>query len=245
MMCSTPPLMADWLEKEVISSLANKFTPFIGFFDNEGTYDTCADEIADGEGLTDAVVVSVNSNKQPFAFAQKQVSTAVLASIPSTKKSSRFFPPRKINRISSSLPTADDPIDETFCMTLYSKRDKGRINPAHLIIRREVLEVRRTLSGKVFFCCACCKHRPRVERAKYSTLAPQSVDTLYRAMVRFMMFHVPNCEHIHPKIKGLSPKSNRSEDGTKKYWIKSAKKMGLMDGKGEKMSIVYCCPVKK
>mmetsp|Transcript_20439 Transcript_20439/g.43837 ORF Transcript_20439/g.43837 Transcript_20439/m.43837 type:complete len:295 (-) Transcript_20439:295-1179(-) len=148
---------------------------------------------------------------------------------------------------SCSLPTADDPIDESFHIKLYSPRDEGRINPAHIVIRRDVLEVRRTVSGRVLFQCACCKHLPRAKRARLSTLAPQSVDNLYRAMVRFMMNHVSACEEIPRDIKELSPKASRvvnNERGTKKYWVKSALKKGLRDGPDGK-SIIYCCPTAK
>lgn len=149
----------------------------------------------------------------------------------------------KTGASSCSLPTADDPIDESHIATLYSPRDEGRINPAHCVIRRQVLEVRRTHSGRVLFQCACCKHLPRNQRAKLSTLAPQSVDNLYRAMVRFMMNHVKACPYVPEEIKGLSPKDSRvvTQRGTKKYWVKSAKRMGLRDGEDGK-SIVFCEP---
>lgn len=159
------------------------------------------------------------------------------------------------------LPTADDPMDEDFVMSLDSPRDIGRINPVHVIVRRHVFEVRRTTNrGRVFFQCACCKHRPRSQRAKLSTLAPQGVDSVYRAFVRFMMQHVSSCPDIPREIKSLDPKATKVPNyvggsaaasaaaaavnwtgGIKQYWASSARRMGLVDGSDGK-SIVFRDP---
>ena len=134
-------------------------------------------------------------------------------------------------------------MDESFCMKLYSKRDEGRINSAHIVICREVLEVRRTVTGKIFFQCAHCKHLPRGERARLSHLAPQNVGNLYRAVVRFIINHVSACEHIPAHVKALSPKSSKvlAERRTKEYWVKNANTRGLTNGEDGK-SIIYCRP---
>jgi len=58
-------------------------------------------------------------------------------------------------------------------------------------------------------------------------MAKQSVDNLYRAIVRFMMVHVSACEDIPREIKDLSPKTAR-KPGT--LGVKNAKEMGLVDG---------------
>jgi len=155
------------------------------------------------------------------------------------------------------LPTSDDPMDEHFIMTLDSSHDIGRINPVHIIVRRQIFEVRRTANrGRVFFQCACCKHRPRAERAKLSTLAPQGVDSVYRAFVRFMMEHVSACPDIPGEIKSLDAKAKKVSNcggggggsgravgmsGIKTYWASSARRMGLMDGLDGK-SIVFIDP---
>ena len=161
------------------------------------------------------------------------------------------------------LPTADDPMDEDFVMSLDSPRDIGRVNPVHIIVRRHVFEVRRTTNrGRVFFQCAYCKHRPRSQRAKLSTLAPQGVDSVYRAFVRFMMQHVSSCPDIPWEIKSLDPKATKVPNyvggsaaasaaaavaavnrrgGIKHYWASSARRMGLVDGSDGK-SIVFHDP---
>jgi len=147
----------------------------------------------------------------------------------------------KPSRSSCTLPTADDPIDESFLAKLYTPGEEGKINPSHAIVRRDVLEIRRTRSGRVFFQCGCCKDRPRSERAKQSTLAPQNIGGLYRAMVRFMMYHVPACVHISGEIRELSPKATKTVQakGTKKYWVESAMELGLRDAE-DGGGIVFC-----
>mmetsp|Transcript_3511 Transcript_3511/g.7663 ORF Transcript_3511/g.7663 Transcript_3511/m.7663 type:complete len:299 (-) Transcript_3511:345-1241(-) len=144
-------------------------------------------------------------------------------------------------RTSCTLPTADDPIDESFLAKLYTPGEEGKINPSHAIVRRDVLEIRRTRSGRIFFQCGCCKDRPRSERAKQSTLAPQNIGGLYRAMVRFMMYHVPACVHISGDIRELSPKATKTVQakGTKKYWVESAIELGLRDAEDGR-GIVFC-----
>ena len=199
---------------------------------------------------------------------KRPASSAVVSPDRPTKAARRYFTPTTSTSSSSSsswaaaptclLPTTDDPMDEDFVMSLDSPHDIGRINPVHVIVRRHVFEVRRTTNrGRVFFQCACCKHRPRSQRAKLSTLAPQGVDSVYRAFVRFMMQHVSSCPDIPREIKSLDPKATKVPNyvggsaaasaavnwtgGIKQYWASSARRMGLVDGSDGK-SIVFHDP---
>ena len=148
---------------------------------------------------------------------------------------------------SSALPTdsspfKNDPVEETFLETLHDPLlDAGRINPVHMIVRDDVLEVRRTASGKVFFQCKYCKDLPLQERANQSTISPQSIGRLYRANVRFLMTHVPNCGSIPARVRAQSPKQAKLANfsGGKQYWEESARERGLRDDLDRKC-IVYC-----
>jgi hypothetical protein len=144
-----------------------------------------------------------------------------------------------------SSPFKNDPVDETFLETLHDPLlDARRINPVHMIVRDDVLEVRRTTSGKVFFQCKYCKHLPPQERANQSTISPQSIGRLYRANVRFLMTHVPNCGYIPARVKAHSPKQAKLANfsGGKQYWEESARERGLHDDLDRKC-IVYCPPI--
>ena len=152
--------------------------------------------------------------------------------VPTTRaphvKSNTTSKPKK----ASLLPTKNDPMDPSFLMSLHSHEDKGKINIAHVAIRRYVLDVRRTITGRVYLQCSFCKHLPRAKRANCSTVAPQSIEGLYRSIVRFNMNHVNACEHIPLGIKAMSPKSfsKHAKDGIKSYWIESAYALGLANG---------------
>eukprot|EP00571_Detonula_confervacea_P005392 CAMPEP_0172315820 /NCGR_PEP_ID=MMETSP1058-20130122/26395_1 /TAXON_ID=83371 /ORGANISM="Detonula confervacea, Strain CCMP 353" /LENGTH=191 /DNA_ID=CAMNT_0013029989 /DNA_START=31 /DNA_END=606 /DNA_ORIENTATION=+ len=129
---------------------------------------------------------------------------------------------------------------DRFLTTLHAKADVGEISLFHDVVRRDVFEVRATVFfGTVFFQCACCKHLPRSARAEFSTIAPQSVETLYRAFVKFTRHHVPACEQIPQSIKDLKASSRDvSTRGTRKYWVESAMRKGLADG-DDGSSIAY------
>ncbi|KAL3770710.1 hypothetical protein ACHAWU_009242 [Discostella pseudostelligera] len=208
---------------------------------------------------------SSNGTKRSTSSIAVSVSVSVSVSPDRPAKIARRFSNSSLSSNSTTtsntpaacclLPTSDDPLDEHFIMTLDSSHDIGRINPVHIIVRRQIFEVRRTANrGRVFFQCACCKHRPRAERAKLSTLAPQGVDSVYRAFVRFMMEHVSACPDIPGEIKSLDAKAKKVPNfgggcggravgmsGIKKYWASSARRMGLMDGLDGK-SIVFIDP---
>jgi hypothetical protein len=141
-----------------------------------------------------------------------------------------------------SSPFKNDPVDETFLETLHDPLlDTGRINPVHMIVRDDVLEVRRTGSGKVFLQCSYCKHLPPQKRANQSIISPQSIRSLYRANVRFLMYHVPNCTHIPARVRAYSPKQTKLANfsGGKRYWEESARVRGLRDDLDRKC-MVYC-----
>ena len=158
------------------------------------------------------------------------------------------------NLINGKIPSITDPMDESFLTTLHSAADAGLVNTLHNIVRRDVFEVRRTMSGKIFFQCGCCKHVPRRERAKLSIVAPQNVATIYRSFIRFMMNHVKFCKHLpssvrrvqcHGTAQDMRCKSGDSgRGGIKEYWITSAKRLGLVDDESGK-AILYCPPGKR
>ena len=120
-------------------------------------------------------------------------------------------------------------------------------NPVHVAVRRDVLMVRRTTSGKVFFQCRCCRHLPLSQRAKLSVVSPQCVDNLYRSFMRFMMIHASSCEHLPAHVcalvKGGGKRGfSKARSGIKEYWASSALEMGLVDGE-DGMSIEYRPPL--
>ena len=247
----------EYLEENAIMILENKFgkeESFVSIEDDTTSIlleasptkhnQAAAATIVD-KALGDFRMITPPSSPTPMPMIQS--SRRPIKKARPTKKAPRKFKKAtphskktKSKKKSSSclVPTASDPADESFFTSLYSGSDVGKINPVHEVIRRDVLEVRRTISGRVFFQCACCKHLPRSDRAKLSSFSPQKVKTIYRSFVRFMMDHVSACEHIPDHIKDLDAKSSRNNKVTKvnEYWITSARKLGLKDT-GKSISI--------
>ena len=187
-----------------------------------------------------SLVVPTPKKKKAHRSSKAMAAKKVSSSSRRRRKRSSNAVANKMSNKACSLPTRDDPEDELFLASLHSKKDKGHINDAHIEIRRHVLEVHRTISGRVYFQCGCCAHINRKERTRCSTIAPQSVNSLYRGFVRFMMIHVPACEHIPEEFKTLNSKKKIAKR-SKQYWVECANAMGFRDGNdGE--GIVYCCP---
>ena len=122
--------------------------------------------------------------------------------------------------VPTSSPFKNDPVDKSFVLnTLHDPalNDGGRITLVHMIIHEHVLDVHRSMSGKVFFQCKHCAHLPVNKCAHQSTVSPQSINMLYHANIRFFMSHVRNCDYT---IKKCSPKKSRigNSPGRKALW---------------------------
>ena len=75
------------------------------------------------------------------------------------------------------FPTINDPEDTSFEKTLHSDDDRGKINSAHIHIRREVLEVKRSMSGRIYFQCKL---------------------HVYRVFISYVYSYVSNTHPHHP-----------------------------------------------
>ncbi len=130
---------------------------------------------------------------------------------------------------------------------LYHEEDEGNINEAHSFLRRSVLEgfLSKTSipdgQGKTFFrmgfCCRFCKNKQH--RAVQSIIFPESLQGIYRAVLRFQKFHLHKCIHIPDRIRDEAERARKGGRGNKSYWVKSAEEKGLYDipgGKGIALS---------
>lgn len=148
--------------------------------------------------------------------------------------------------------------------TLHSEEDKDYINPIHTIIRKDIIEVfvdksdkstagvtkkndrkaTKANAGRIGLRCKFCKHLPSNKRANLSTIYPESLDGIYRAIsVRFQKKHLGKCQHIPQSIMSdiktlLKEKNVR---GSKGYWAKSAHRLGLRDSD---KCLIYCPTAK-
>lgn len=134
--------------------------------------------------------------------------------------------------------------DEHFLATLYSYGEEYSLHPVHVLLRRDILEVRRTRdSRKVFLQCACCAHLPRRDRARHAVFAPVGVKQLYRAFTRFQRNHVPKCEHIPSEVKlacsGYEAVGVEGTKAVKAFWERDAREKGLGDGEEGQVGAIY------
>ncbi|KAL7464869.1 hypothetical protein ACHAXS_005198 [Conticribra weissflogii] len=130
---------------------------------------------------------------------------------------------------------------------LYHEEDEGNINEAHSFLRRSVLEgfLSKTSipdgQGKTFFrmgfCCRFCKNKQH--RAVQSIIFPESLQGIYRAVLRFQKFHLHKCIHIPDRIRDEAERARKGGRGNKSYWVKSAEDKGLYDIPGGK-GIALC-----
>lgn len=218
------------LEVNIVLTLANKCAHLSdGIIADDGSMVTEIAELPDECSLVDDTSADMaNNNKRPLTPDQAQAADIVDAALVDYRMVTPPSPHErsaKKARISySSKPRSSD---ESFCMKLSSMDEEGKIHPTLIVLRRDVLEI-RTKSGKIFFQCACRKLLSCGDDTKQSTLTLQSIRNLYRAVIRFMKYNAPACEHIPQEIKDLSPTATRDVKAceTKEYltlnWAKSA-----------------------
>jgi len=191
-------------------------------------------------------VPSKTPSKKVSSKDTSKVVSSTLASFkeltpePPTKKEEKQTPKKR----KVYTKREEDPLDESFTLSLHSPEDKTEVNPLHNAIRRDVWEVRRTMSGKIYFQCGCCKHLPRNKREQLAIVAPQNVETIYRAFIRFMGKHIKKCKHLPKHVAKLLGEDQKRKDGgiwrgTKAYWAESASRRGLVDSEDGK-SILFC-----
>lgn len=142
----------------------------------------------------------------------------------------------------SYIDELDDSDDEQ-AITLYDPADEGRISDIHSVFRKDIYEgfvvpsgVR--YAGTVAFRCKFCKHLPAESRAAQSWVFPRTVEQMYRAHIRFNREHYPHCECIPQSIRNKVARLKKSScRGSKNYWVTSARKKGLKNGR---KGIVLC-----
>ena len=207
---------------------------------------------ARGIVVASAKTVLPSPSKVPSKTPSKKVSSKASKIVSSTLASFKELTPEPTKKEEKQTPKkrkvytkrGEDPMDETFQISLHSPEDKTEVNPLHNAIRRDVWEVRRTMSGKIYFQCGCCKHLPRNKREQLAIVAPQNVETIYRAFIRFMGKHIKKCKHLPKHVAKLLGEDQKRKDGgiwrgTKAYWAESASRRGLVDSEDGK-SILFC-----
>jgi hypothetical protein len=133
------------------------------------------------------------------------------------------------------------------CVPLATNEDENWLSEFLCFIRSELVEVFRAShddvtsrinSKKVVFeqvgiRCRYCAHLTHNERSSRSSSFPSSIDRIYQSLTMMIRDHFIRCPGLPVPLKArfLELKSRTTQGATdsKKYWIDSAKKLGMVD----------------
>ena len=124
--------------------------------------------------------------------------------------------------------------------SLYRPFDVLHLSDRQCYVRRELIEVFHADSyakGRVALRCKFCYHVPYADRANGSMIFPRSLSVLCTSVGQFQC-HIQKCRHIPQAKKDMwsTLSSTKVVSGqAKKYWIESAKKVGLIDAESRKL----------
>jgi hypothetical protein len=98
---------------------------------------------------------------------------------------------------------------------------------------------KKVLLGQVGIRCRFCAHLPHRERTGRSSSFPSSINRIYQSLTMMLRDHFTKCNAMPPQMneRYLCLKANASQGATdsKKYWIESARTLGLVDTEQEGM----------
>ena len=101
----------------------------------------------------------------------------------------------------------------------------------------------RNCSGRVGLRCVYCAHLPRRARSgsTMSSFYPKSLTDIYRSVCTWQRIHFRSCRHIPPQVReGYAhlKESDRTR-GKTRYWVSSARRLGLVDVDSERGGICF------
>mmetsp|Transcript_3492 Transcript_3492/g.4312 ORF Transcript_3492/g.4312 Transcript_3492/m.4312 type:complete len:378 (+) Transcript_3492:97-1230(+) len=87
--------------------------------------------------------------------------------------------------------------------------------------------------GQVGIRCRFCAHLPHKKRGGRSSTFPSSLRRIYQSITMIIRDHFESCpampSELKTKFKELRGNISKGADGSKQYWIHSAKSLGLVD----------------
>lgn len=120
------------------------------------------------------------------------------------------------------------------------KRNRNGTKRGDTVIQEEPIrnpDLDFSIGPTISIQCRYCAHIPKKLRSKMSTLYPKSTSEIYRAVCTWQRVHFSNCTEIPPNVKEHYQflKTKDKSRGKTKYWMESARDLGLRDcpsGKG-------------
>ena len=141
------------------------------------------------------------------------------------------------------------------CVPLATDEDENWLSEFLCFIRCQLVEVfrasnddvasrinsKKVVYGQVGIRCRYCAHQPHNERGSRSSCFPSSIDRIYQSLTMTIRDHFVRCPGMPDALKSrfLELKSNTTQGATdsKKYWVDSAKRLGMFDTPKQGISI--------
>ena len=136
------------------------------------------------------------------------------------------------------------------CVPLSTDEDENWLSEFLCFIRKDLVEVfrasnddvasrinsKKVLYGQVGLRCRYCAHMPHNERASRSSSFPSSIDRIYQSLTMMIRDHFVSClglpEALKSRFLELKSRTTQGATDSKRYWIESATKLGMIDTPG-------------
>eukprot|EP00957_Ditylum_brightwellii_P163898 12477737-Ditylum_brightwellii.AAC.1 len=95
------------------------------------------------------------------------------------------------------------------------------------------LNSKKVILGQVGIRCQFCAHLSHKKRGARSSTFPSSLNRIYQSLTMMIRDHFENCaampSDLKAQYKDIKATASQGVDGSKQYWVLSAKKLGLVD----------------
>lgn len=136
---------------------------------------------------------------------------------------------------------------QRLCVPLATDEDENWLSEFLCFIRAELVEVfrasnddvasrinsKKVVFGQVGIRCRYCAHMSHAERASRSSSFPSSIDRIYQSLTMMIRDHFVRCtglpDNLRAKFLELKSHTTQGATDSKRYWIESAKRLGMMD----------------
>ena len=155
----------------------------------------------------------------------------------------------------SSIPTIQDSSLHHFtqrtCVPLATDEDENWLSEFLCFVRRELVEVfrashddvasrissKKVVYGQVGIRCRYCAHLPHNDRASRSSSFPSSIGRIYQSLTMMIRDHFILClglpEASKSRFLELKARTTQGATDSKRYWIESATRLGMVDTPGQ------------
>jgi len=172
------------------------------------------------------------------------------SSLYASRQRSMKLSPEDRSGISPLPPCQEGPLphfSKRRCVPLATDEDENWLSEFLCFIRSELVEVfrasnddvasrinsKKVVFGQAGIRCRYCAHLTHGERASRSSSFPSSIDRIYQSLTMMIRDHFVRCTGLPDDLRArfMELKSHTTQGATdsKRYWIESAKRLGMVD----------------